>query len=314
MGISSVVYVSIPDSSSSCANLGLPSLPSGWSYNCVTSSSLRKVDGSGWVPTNFTSISWGTPVPNLPIDPQNTTSTGQYYTYVVGGSWELTTLFESDKYSAKASTLTPGIRDKGLVGYWKFEEGSGTTAYDSSGNGNNGTWSGTGTHYTTGKVGSYSGQFATTTSDYVVTPTSNLFAFSGDFTLSGWFYIPQLPSTYFVYKASATSGGLSALIGPNRFSVGKSLISENVIISYTPPTSQWFYLVFVRSGATVYCYYNGTQIGSGTFTWSYPAGNTIIGIDGNYASYPFNGLIDDVRIYNRALSSAEISAIYNATR
>ncbi len=103
MGTSSIVYVSIFDSTSTCANLGLPSLPSGWSYNCVPSSTLRKVDGSGWVPVSFTSISWGSPISILPIDPINTTSSGEYYTYVAGGSWKLASVFESQKYVSKAT-------------------------------------------------------------------------------------------------------------------------------------------------------------------------------------------------------------------
>src|SRR3989344_6249527 len=42
LGASSTVYVSIPDSSPTCANLGLPSLPFGWSYSCKTSANYRK--------------------------------------------------------------------------------------------------------------------------------------------------------------------------------------------------------------------------------------------------------------------------------
>ncbi len=48
LGSSNTVYVSVPDSSSAtCADLGLPSLPSGWSYHCATTSTLRKDDGTG---------------------------------------------------------------------------------------------------------------------------------------------------------------------------------------------------------------------------------------------------------------------------
>jgi len=98
MGSSSVVYVSVPDTSPTCSNLGLPLLPEGWSYHCVTAENLQKTDGSGWIPVNFNQISFGRPISKLPIDPINQTSTGEYYTYVVGGSWELNAFTESNKY------------------------------------------------------------------------------------------------------------------------------------------------------------------------------------------------------------------------
>lgn len=160
LGTPSTVYVSIPDTTSTCANLGLPAPPTGWSYACVTTSTLRRTNGTGWVPVDFTAFAGGTILSNLPIDPINSTSTGEYYTYTPGGSWELTAFLTSNKYKMgggtdKSSTdngsypdlyelgtdltLLPVSRDPSLVGYWKFNEGSGTSAYDASGKGNNST-------------------------------------------------------------------------------------------------------------------------------------------------------------------------------
>ena len=103
-GSPNIVYISIPDASSTCANLGLPSLPTGWSYSCSTQDNYRKIDGTGWIPINFSTLSIGSPLSNLPVDPKNTTSTSQYYTYVTGGSYELTATLESEKYSDKSTT------------------------------------------------------------------------------------------------------------------------------------------------------------------------------------------------------------------
>ncbi|PJB83196.1 hypothetical protein CO087_02220, partial [Candidatus Wolfebacteria bacterium CG_4_9_14_0_8_um_filter_39_46] len=136
LGLTNKVYVSIPDSSLTCDNLGLPSLPTNWEYRCSNSDNYRKVDSNGWIPVNFTSVSWGSPLPILPIDPINTTSTGQYYTYVVGGSYKLTALFESEKYTERAAkdggvdlaeyeigtNLSLAPFTHGLVGYWSFDE------------------------------------------------------------------------------------------------------------------------------------------------------------------------------------------------
>ena len=96
LGSNSTVYVSIPDTSSTCSNLDLPALP-GWSYHCSDSTNYRKTDGNGWIPLNFTSLDIGSPLSSLPIDPKNTTSTGLYYTYVAGGSWEINARLESRK-------------------------------------------------------------------------------------------------------------------------------------------------------------------------------------------------------------------------
>ena len=156
MGTSSVVYVSIPDTTSTCSNLGLPTLPSGWAYNCVTTTSTKLSDGRGWIPVNFSNISFGSPLSSLPVDPVNTTNSRNYYTYISGGSWELSTTLEAaknkmgganDRVSTDGGgmpdlyetginlTLNPvDYGDTSLVGYWNFEEGAGGALYDRSGN------------------------------------------------------------------------------------------------------------------------------------------------------------------------------------
>src|SRR5690349_3758443 len=177
IGTASTTYISIPDPTATstslgnqCGGLSLPALPPGWNYHCSASSTYRNTDGTGWVPVNFNSISYGSPLgSSLPIDPVNSSSTA-YYTYTPGGSWELTAIPESGKYRvSQANSLTgaiiagsnlslsPLFNSNGLVGYWKFDEGGGASTTDSSGNGNNGSWSGTqqGTngYYSQGKVG-----------------------------------------------------------------------------------------------------------------------------------------------------------------
>lgn len=95
MGNASTTYVSIPASNSNCSDLGLPT---GYTYSCSTSANYKKTDGTGWIPVNFNSLDIGSPLVTLPTDPTNSTSTGLYYTYNPGGSWELTALFESNIY------------------------------------------------------------------------------------------------------------------------------------------------------------------------------------------------------------------------
>jgi prepilin-type N-terminal cleavage/methylation domain-containing protein len=120
-GSSSVVYTSLPDISPTCANLGLPTPPTGFSWNCVSSSSLRKTDGTGWIPANLNSFSAGSPLSKLPIDPENSTTSGKYYTFVSDGSvsqWTINVPLISQKY-----TSSTGAKDGGFSSL-RFETGT----------------------------------------------------------------------------------------------------------------------------------------------------------------------------------------------
>ena len=99
LGATNKVYISIPDSSPTCANVSnLRPLASGWSYNCVQKDVLKRVDGSGWVPISFQSLGV-VPLDNLPTDKINDGNLGLYYTYATNGSnWEINAQMESDKY------------------------------------------------------------------------------------------------------------------------------------------------------------------------------------------------------------------------
>lgn len=91
------VYVSLPDANPDCSSYDLPALPLGYAYHCVNETNLRKANGSGWIPVDFTQIPGGSPVPSLPIDPTNNELF--YYSYVKGGSYSLISFWESKKYA-----------------------------------------------------------------------------------------------------------------------------------------------------------------------------------------------------------------------
>ncbi len=118
-GLANTVYVSIPDTTSTCANLGLPTLPSNYSYHCVSTSTLQSSNGTGWIPVDFTqsaTLSFS----SLPIDPINTTSTNEYYTYITGGSWKLSAIMESNKYK-------PFAQNDGGTASEAYEKGNNLT-------------------------------------------------------------------------------------------------------------------------------------------------------------------------------------------
>ena len=114
IGSSSVVYISVPDSSSTCGDLGLPALSSGWKYNCSPATTYKNVDGTGWIPLNLTKLDTGSPISLLPIDPVNSTSSGLYYSYITNGNtWVLVAHPESQKQIINLQQNPPVASDPG---------------------------------------------------------------------------------------------------------------------------------------------------------------------------------------------------------
>ncbi|GIW65343.1 MAG: hypothetical protein KatS3mg093_322 [Candidatus Parcubacteria bacterium] len=136
LGAPSTVYISLPDPSltgnqtSTCSNMNLPPLPTGYSYQCVSAQNLKNTNGTGWIPINFSSQ----PVfrlPTLPIDPKNDLS--NYYTYIYDSTtqtFELNSNLESEKYK---SLLTQDNGDSNFL----YEVGTKLTLYPISGIGQN---------------------------------------------------------------------------------------------------------------------------------------------------------------------------------
>ncbi len=112
LGTASTTYVSVPDpaattsAGSNCSSLGFP--PTG--YHCAGPNFYRNTDGTGWIPVNFSTMSVGSPLPALPVDPVNTTSSGDYYRYTTDGtaSWTLSAIPESAKYGSQAALFQVG--------------------------------------------------------------------------------------------------------------------------------------------------------------------------------------------------------------
>jgi prepilin-type N-terminal cleavage/methylation domain-containing protein len=114
IGTSGITYLSIVDptatstAGTNCSGLGLSG-----SYHCPASSTYRNVNGTGWIPVNFTQMSSGAPLSSLPIDTTNSTSSNFYYCYVTNGtSFEIVANPESQKYIAQASSSS-GLFTKG---------------------------------------------------------------------------------------------------------------------------------------------------------------------------------------------------------
>lgn len=212
----------------------------------------------------------------------------------------------------------------GLVGWWKFDDGSGTTAADSSGQGNTGTLSGSSipTWVAPGKIGSSMLNFAG--SGYVDCGT-NLTLDPTAITLSAWVRPSSLPNSYnTVISRFATFAGLFSYSSIFVKSSGKlaMYVRGNNDISYdgsgtnTLSTNVWNQIVLTYDATNGLVGYvnasvDGTAASNGNL--SQILATISIGTDLNTAGRDWNGDLDDVRFYNRALTQIDVTTLYNYT-
>lgn len=212
------------------------------------------------------------------------------------------------------------------VAEWKFEEGIGTTAYDTSGSGNNGIF-GTGSSAPTwtspGKIGK--GLKFDGSDDIVSISPNSSFAFgTGNFTVSQWVYVTQQGDvqdyaglvSHYLAAASSWFTELKNSANYNYgFYDGSAHIDSGVTIIY----GQWAYFAVVRRGTgtnQAEMYVNGALVKQWTNAFNYTStsnklwfGN--INFDAYPTQYRFKGKIDQVKIYNYARTPAQIAWDYN---
>lgn len=207
-----------------------------------------------------------------------------------------------------------------IKGYWKFDDGSGTTATDSSGDENDGALyngsvvcsGGDCPNWVDGKYGkglSFDG-----VDDYVGVPSSASLKPTEAITVTGWIK-PDLQGTR-EFMATKWQGFTVELATSNRVTAGVYVSGGQRMtpVSSVLPNNTWTHVAFTydSSDRTLKTYINGGQeikssTLSGLSTYSMSVSNNALGI-GRYSSYYWNGQIDEVRIYNRALSPTEINA------
>ncbi len=219
--------------------------------------------------------------------------------------------------------------DSGLIGYWNFDDGSGTTATDSTINSNNGTldeptWS-------SGKVGSSALTFDGV-DDLVVIGNQQPFNFTNLGTTTGMtiaMWVNPLENSvslqYLMSKINVSTAGWYFAQSPGSHDAYSFLVdysgSDLSIRTSTGSTiyGQWQHVVMTwdgsmnASGAAIYI--DGVEAtygiqnnatGTPSIGTSY---NLNIG-DNTGRSRSFMGSLDDVRVYNRALNSSDVSELY----
>jgi hypothetical protein len=213
-------------------------------------------------------------------------------------------------------TLT---KDPNLVSWWRFDEGTGSIAHDSA-DSHNGTIYGA-AWTTEGQINGaldFNG-----VNNYVDYGDIDEFEFgSKNFTISFWF------NTEGAHNIGGSEGAYGIIIGKYNVDSGKQWsFSQNPAGKITFATyysssgseglastnsyaGQWVHCVGVRNGAKKYLYFNGIVDVNGTCQGVQTGKTTKVlagAVQSSTKTYDFfNGKIDDIRVYNRALSAVEV--------
>jgi hypothetical protein len=209
----------------------------------------------------------------------------------------------------------------GLVGYWKFDEGSGNIAADSSGNGNNGTLENA-PGWVNGENGS--GLSFDGVDDFVLVPDSSSLHISGAVTVMAWVYLPSGSDCSGHPKILSKNGPSNVLdlelsiqdnAGHVGFGVGGVYPDNYLVSTGSVPRNLWTHIAATYDGSLLKIYLNGVFDSSLAFTGGINTDNDrplTIGKNNFYPwsyEYWLNATIDEVRVYNRALSQQEIQLV-----
>ena len=208
------------------------------------------------------------------------------------------------------------------LGNWKFDEGAGTTAADSSGQ--NRPLALTNTTWTVGKVGQagqFNGTNAAGSTSVPIVDTTQSFSVSAWVKLSsltGWRTIVSQDGASisgFFLQQSQPLGNKFAFSMPN--SDSSSVAAIRALSVASPVTGQWYHVVGVRNktAGTIKLYVNGVLQATTPYTASWSANGTFNVGRGKWGGGPVDwvaGAIDEVGAYGYALNDSEVTQLYNS--
>ena len=207
-----------------------------------------------------------------------------------------------------------GATDAGLVGYWRFDEGNGTTVADATANGLNGTLEAGAAWVTDGVSGSalmFDGK--TSFVNIPANPKTDLDAL----TMSVWVNARKMGGVM-CFSSGSNWADQRAVIhfckskGGPRFTVSNGSKFRTCASVQVMPLNQWVHLAVTYSDGLMHIYQNGVQV-AGPRKADFRLNTNVVplkigrteGLRPNF----FDGKIDEVRLYNRALSADEIQQL-----
>ena len=220
--------------------------------------------------------------------------------------------------------IPSNVPSDGLVGYWPFNG----NANDESGNGNNGTPI-NGVLLTTDRFNNSNCAYSFDGIDDRIFVNNSIFNNGSDFTFSGWYYLNNLPNSnngnnsHILLNTSPHNGlGFAMNWGSsNKYSIsvgnGSPSTSWNTLFNANSnqdiTTNSWKLLTLIKSSTTYYLYVNGildqTWVAS-NLVESYQYKLYFGGCDPLNSNEVLDGKLDDIAIYNRALTQEEITQLY----
>jgi Concanavalin A-like lectin/glucanases superfamily/Bacterial Ig domain len=217
--------------------------------------------------------------------------------------------------SASVQVNVSNTGPPGLVAAYGFNEGSGTVVGDSSGTGNNGAATSTSWN-ASGRFGGAL-QFNGTSSLVTIPHTSSL-GLTGGMTIEAWVRPTALLAWNTVVLKEHQVGLAYSLYANGDTANPSSYLriagAEHSVHGTAPVAlNTWTHLAATYDGATMRFFVNGTQVGAQPRTGNIEASTNALYIGGNqFWGEHFTGLIDEVRVYNRALTAAQIQTDMNS--
>ncbi len=234
-------------------------------------------------------------------------------------------------FSTQAATIAKPANNLSLVGHWSFDEGATTVFGDSSGYGNTGGIK-NGAVWSSGKRGravDFDGS-----NDYAeISSVTNLKYTGADMTMSAWIY-PDATETEGAYIISKPWNGSGQYNYRLTYDSGRTISlclygNANSCVSTTATAArgEWSHIAAtISSGGTVTIYINGglaISAAHGLVSWTPSSGDANLPLSiatlypygegwGGNTAFSFDGKIDDVRIYTRVFSPAEITGLFRS--
>jgi hypothetical protein len=235
-------------------------------------------------------------------------------TIAAGGSQNVTVTFaptalisyggtvtvNSDATSGTSTISASGTGTSGLVAYWPLDEGAGSTTADTSGGGRTGTLTG-GTSWTAGQVGSGAVAFDGVNGRLTFTALP----LTTTFTVAMWVYPVPSSDSYGTLFAEGANKGIWYRGGSRKIEFYPASQASQTALT----ENQWHHVAVVCAAGNLTYYLDGVTDGTATGGIAFNADT----MGDDPVSETFKGQMDEVRVYNRSLSAAQVAALSKQT-